>query len=51
MAKRYKDFRESNRDGSEFGTNYKTEVRLNEKKKNKRKQMKRRQRLKDKYDV
>ena len=51
MAKRYKDFRESNRGGSEFGTDYKTEVRLNEKKKNKRKQLKRRQRLKDKYEV
>lgn len=51
MAKRYKDFRESHRDGSEFGTDYKKQARLDEKRKNKRKKMKQRQRLKDKYET
>ncbi len=50
MAKRYSDFRESNRPQQEFGIDNKTQQRLEEKRKNKRKQSQRRQRLKDKYD-
>ena len=50
MAKRYTDFRESNRPEQEFGKDIKTQQRLEEKRKNKRKQSQRRERLKDKYD-
>jgi hypothetical protein len=41
MAKRYTDFRESNRPEQEFGKDNKTQQRLEEKRKNKRKQSQR----------
>jgi hypothetical protein len=51
MAKRYTDFRQSNRPDEDIGKDNKTQQRLEEKRKNKRKQSQRRQRLKDKYDT